>query len=224
MGAVVWQLNDIWPVASWASIDYYGRWKALHYAEKRMFAPVMISCEETGELTERPYCIEEMHPINKGARLHVANETMQDINGTVKWTLCDPDSNILTQGSCEVTVPSLDGIWLENIDLFEYDERVINLVYSFEMRGKTVSDGSVIFTPPKHYMFSDPKLSVDIDKEKMTITVNSSAYAKNVCIEGIDGDVFLSDNYFDMEKGSRTVSILSTDATQFKAYSVYDIA
>ncbi|MFR0802757.1 MAG: glycoside hydrolase family 2 protein, partial [Suilimivivens sp.] len=48
MGAVVWQLNDIWPVASWASIDYYGRWKALHYAEKRMFAPVMISCEETG--------------------------------------------------------------------------------------------------------------------------------------------------------------------------------
>ena len=35
MGTVVWQLNDIWPVASWASIDYYGRWKALHYAEKK---------------------------------------------------------------------------------------------------------------------------------------------------------------------------------------------
>ena len=34
MGAVVWQLNDCWPVASWASIDYYGRWKALHYYEK----------------------------------------------------------------------------------------------------------------------------------------------------------------------------------------------
>ena len=62
MGAVVWQLNDIWPVASWASIDYYGRWKALHYAEKRMFAPVMISCEETGELSERPFCVSEPHP------------------------------------------------------------------------------------------------------------------------------------------------------------------
>ena len=52
MGTIVWQLNDIWPVASWASIDYYGRWKALHYAEKKMFAPVMISCEEIGELDQ----------------------------------------------------------------------------------------------------------------------------------------------------------------------------
>ena len=59
MGAVVWQLNDIWPVASWASIDYFGRWKALHYAEKRMFAPVLLSCEEEGELSQRPYCIAE---------------------------------------------------------------------------------------------------------------------------------------------------------------------
>ena len=46
MGAVVWQLNDCWPVASWASIDYFGRWKALHYYEKRFFAPVLISCHE----------------------------------------------------------------------------------------------------------------------------------------------------------------------------------
>jgi beta-mannosidase len=53
MGATVWQLNDIWPVASWSSIDYFGRWKALHYSEKRFFAPIMISCEEVGEMTER---------------------------------------------------------------------------------------------------------------------------------------------------------------------------
>lgn len=68
MGAVVWQLNDIWPVASWASIDYYGRWKALHYAEKKMFAPILLSCEETGELSERPFCIaERKQPIEKAS-------------------------------------------------------------------------------------------------------------------------------------------------------------
>ena len=82
MGAVVWQLNDIWPVASWASIDYYGRWKALHYVEKRAFAPVMISCEEVGELSERPFCVAQPEPIEKSARLHVANETMETVNGT----------------------------------------------------------------------------------------------------------------------------------------------
>ncbi|MDY6314205.1 MAG: hypothetical protein SPL89_03410 [Clostridia bacterium] len=51
MGALYWQLNDIWPVASWASIDYYGRYKALQYAAKRFFAPVIITCKETGEMT-----------------------------------------------------------------------------------------------------------------------------------------------------------------------------
>lgn len=50
MGAVVWQLNDCWPVASWSSIDYFGRWKALHYYEKRFFAPVLLSCEREGLL------------------------------------------------------------------------------------------------------------------------------------------------------------------------------
>ena len=111
MGAVVWQLNDIWPVASWASIDYYGRWKALHYAEKRMFAPVMISCEETGELSERPFCVSEPHPIPVKARLHVANETMQEIKGTVKWKVCLPDSSVLLEGGQELTVPALEDVY-----------------------------------------------------------------------------------------------------------------
>lgn len=52
MGAIYWQLNDCWPVASWASIDYFGRWKALHYYAKRFFAPLMISCAEEGMLTQ----------------------------------------------------------------------------------------------------------------------------------------------------------------------------
>jgi beta-mannosidase len=42
-GALYWQLNDCWPVASWASLDYFGRWKALHYAARRFFAPVLLS-------------------------------------------------------------------------------------------------------------------------------------------------------------------------------------
>lgn len=82
MGAIIWQLNDIWPVASWASIDYYGRWKALHYAAKRFFAPVMISAEEEGELSQNPK-INEYHPapLEKSFRLNVCNETLRDVTG-----------------------------------------------------------------------------------------------------------------------------------------------
>ena len=75
-----------------------------------MFAPVMISCEETGELSERPFCVSEPHPIPVKARLHVANETMQEVKGTVKWKVCLPDSSVLLEGEQELTVPALDGV------------------------------------------------------------------------------------------------------------------
>ena len=224
MGAVVWQLNDIWPVASWASIDYFGRYKALHYAEKRMFAPVMISCREIGELSERPYCILEPQPINVGARLHVANETFDTVIGKVRWMLCEPNSDILEEGCEDVTVEPLSGVWLSHMDFGAYDIHRINLFYSFETKDGVVSQGSVLFTPPKHYEFEDPKLSLIYDRDKGEITVKSNAYAKSVCIEGSDGDIYLSDNFFDMEKGSRTVKIERGSTTEFAVKSVYDIA
>lgn len=222
MGAVVWQLNDIWPVASWASIDYYGRWKALHYAEKKMFSPVMISCEETGELSERPFCIAEPAPIEKSARLHVANETREEITGRVEWELCKPDSTVLISGREEVTVPALDGVWLDQLDFNEYDEREVHLSYRFVSGGKVVSANSCLFTPPKHYYFEDPLLSAERKGEK--IFVHAKAYAKNVAIEGVGGDLKLSDNFFDMEAGTVEIGILEGDCLEIRCQSVWDIA
>ena len=46
MGTLYWQLNDCWPVASWSSRDYFGNWKALHYAAQDVFAPISISIEK----------------------------------------------------------------------------------------------------------------------------------------------------------------------------------
>jgi len=45
-GTLYWQLNDCWPVASWSSLDYFGRWKALHYAARRFYAPLLLSAED----------------------------------------------------------------------------------------------------------------------------------------------------------------------------------
>ncbi|MCM1047861.1 MAG: glycoside hydrolase family 2 protein [Clostridiales bacterium] len=222
MGTVVWQLNDIWPVASWASIDYYGRWKALHYAEKRAFAPIMISCEEIGELSERPYCIKQPAPIEKAARIHVANETMEKVNGKVVWSLRESDGSIIISGEKNVAIEALDGVWLEKLNFSEYDELEVYISFAFLMDGKVVSEGTCLFTAPKHYPFKNPELSYR--REGKELIISASAYAKNVAIEGVDGDVKLSDNFFDMNPGERRVEIIEGDAKEFSLKSVYDIA
>lgn len=222
MGTVIWQLNDIWPVASWASIDYYGRWKALHYAEKKMFAPIMISCEEVGEISERPFCIAEPASIEKSARLHVVNETMEDVRGVVIWSLRLPDSSVILEDSHEITVPALSGTWLEKMDFGEYEEREIHLAYQFVVDGRVVSENSCLFTPPKHYYFRDPHLRCE--REGNSITIYADAYAKNVELMGINGDVWFSDNYFDMEAGTYKVEIIDGDAEGIKCRSVFNLA
>lgn len=222
MGAVVWQLNDIWPVASWSGIDYYGRWKALHYAEKRMFAPLMISCEEVGEISERPYCVAEPAPIEKSARLHVANETMKEVDGIVMWKLCHPDSTVIVEGEEKITVPALSGVWLDKLGFTAYDERSMNLSYEFVVEGKVVSANSCIFTAPKHYRFLNPNLSYRVEGDE--IIVKAQAFAQKVEIEGVDSDVKLSDNFFDMHAGEYRVRIVEGRAKEYNVRSVYDIA
>lgn len=221
MGAVVWQLNDIWPVASWASIDYFGRWKALHYAEKRAFAPVMISCEETGELSERPFCVAQPEPIEKSVRLHVANETMERVKGLVKWALRRASGEVILDGAEEVSVEPLSGVWLSKEDFSSYDELEVYISYSFEQNGVTVSEGTSLFTAPKHFRFQNPGLS--LRREGNTLIVKAQAYAQKVAVEGVDGDVKLSDNFFDMNPGERSVEILEGDASEFTLKSVYQI-
>lgn len=221
MGTVVWQLNDIWPVASWAGIDYYGRWKALHYAEKRAFAPIMISCEETGELSERPYCVAQPAPIAKSARLHVANETMEPVSGLATWQLRSAKGEVMLLGEEWVTVEPLSGTWLLKHDFSAFDELEVYLSYAFEVNGEVVSENTCLFTAPKHFAFKDPELSYE--REGNSLLVSAKAYAKSVEIQGVDGDVKLSDNFFDMNPGTKRVEILDGDAAEFTLKSVYQI-
>lgn len=221
MGTVVWQLNDIWPVASWASIDYFGRWKALHYAEKRAFAPVMISCEEVGELSERPFCVAQPAPIEKSARLHVANETMENVRGVVRWALRLASGEAVLDGEEEARVEALSGLWLPKMDFSSYDELEVYISYSFEQDGTVVSEGTSLFTAPKHFHFQDPKLCVRREGSELVIT--AQAYAKQVAVEGVDGDVKFSDNFFDMNPGEHRIQILEGEASEFTVKSVYQI-
>lgn len=223
MGALYWQLNDIWPVASWASIDYFGRYKALQYVAKRFFAPVMISCCEIGETATRPFVVmqPDFYDFSTQARLSVANETTKAVSGTVNWELRSADSKILQSGSENITVPGLSSVWLENMDFNKTDVENNYLSFSFCIDGITVSEGTVLFTVPKHFNFVNPKLSYEMDGDE--ITVYADAYAKYVEIDSPDSDFIISDNYFDMNAGSKSVKILEGSPKTLRLRSVYDI-
>ena len=209
MGAIIWQLNDIWPVASWASIDYYGRWKALHYAAKRFFAPVMVSAEEEGELSQNPK-INEYHPapLEKSFRLNVCNETLRD-------------GAIVRQNQQTLTIPAMSAKWLDKVDCADASLTGHYVSFAFVVDDVAVSEGTCIFCAPKHFEFVDPRLTVETRGD--TLVVTSHAYAKQVWLESEDADLLLDDNAFDMNPGTKVVRVVKGTAEKVRVRSVWDL-
>lgn len=221
MGAVYWQFNDCWPVASWSSVDYCQRLKALHYYARRFFAPIMISCEEQGMLGSGQELVRLPFDFEKSIRLNVANETMQDEEITVKWQLRDTCAKILCKEELLVHVPALSSVWLEKVAL--PDVNIYNEYVSYQAcKGEQViSEGTVIFSYPKYFRYENPEISVRT--EGNYITVSAGKYAKSVEILNENEDLILSDNYFDLNADSKTVEVLSGNTDTIKIRSVYDI-
>ena len=221
MGAVVWQLNDCWPVASWASIDYFGRWKALHYYEKRFFAPVLISCHEEGILSQNTNVNAEPFALKKSARLNVSNEMLRPFTGKAHWALRRPDASIIESGSFDVSVAPLSTQWLPEQDFSDRDTYGCYYSYSLEDEaGKPVGEGTVLFCAPKHFHFADPRLEVRQEGDEIVVT--AKAYARSV--EILAGpDTLLEDNYFDLNAGTKRVRVLRGEVKELRARSVYDI-
>ena len=220
MGAVYWQLNDIWPGASWSSVDYYGRWKALHYSARRFFAPVLLSCEEKSLPSMGKTCISQPEAVVFSAKLCVSNETFETVEDRVTWEVRTPEGWIEREGCFEVHTEPFSARWLPEIELAEIDPMRHHLFFRMEKSG---SFGSVLFTAPKHYAFADPHLKAEADPSGEEVTVTADAYARSVEILSGDGSLILEDNYFDMEPGSRRLRVLGGRTEGLTVRSVYDI-
>lgn len=192
MGAIYWQLNDCWPVASWSSIDYFGRWKALHYYAKRFFAPVLLSACEEGSIVE----------------LHVTNETMKNMKGKIIWKLINNNGSVMREGAVEGSQDPLSSSMWIRLDFSDMlttgkERRNTYLKYSLLSDDSVVSSGTVLFETYKYFEFKDPKLIFNVSEtmDKFIITVKGEVFAKDVEISLKAIDSKLSDNYFDVIPG-----------------------
>jgi beta-mannosidase len=154
-------------------------------------------------------------------KLNVSNETMDAVCATVRWALRAPDASVIESGEESFCVPALGAMWLTEREFPKAPLRKSYISYELLMDDVWVSGGTALFCPPKHFEFLDPKLSLYANGDEITVTAH--AYCKGIEIVCEDGDCLLTDNFFDLNGGSRTVKILRGSGSKFSVRSVYDI-
>ena len=204
MGSLYWQLNDCWPVASWASIDYYGRWKALQYYARRFFDDVLIS----------PYLHDDQVDV------YVVSDKQQPLSGKIRVRVLDFAGKTLLEQTQDIQIPGLSSasyLKLAKGDLAaKADLRRSFLVADLEVGGQPVSRNLLFFDVTHNLELPvAPKIESSINKTDAgySVTLQTSALARNVYMSYGDLDVQTSDNYFDLLPGEPVTIKLKTSST-----------
>jgi beta-mannosidase len=219
-GTLYWQLNDCWPVASWSSLDYFGRWKALHYAARRFYAPLMLSIKDD------PPC----------QSVFISSDLREEWQGTVHWFLETLDGKPLASGKKAVQVEPFGVTVVEDLDFSEFlnDDTCRELVFVAELwQGeKQLARQTSFFAPTKHLSLTDPQIDshVTLQEDRLAIELSARSLARLVECSLSGADVVFSDNYFDLP-AQKVVTVtaplpagwdLARARATFKVRSVYD--
>ena len=219
MGSIFWQLNDCWPVASWSSIDYYGRWKALQYYARRFYAPILVS----------------PHIEDGSIKFYIVSDKTLATNATLRVRLIDLDGKVLLEQEQEVTIdPLASKVYLDwplkkLTDAGAADTARVFVVADLQAGGATVnalngtplSRNLIYLAPVKQIQLKPAALKVEttVEKESYKVSVSSAVLARDVYLSFGDLDVTLSDNYFDILPGETAEITVTSAATlvDFKA-------
>ncbi len=201
MGSLYWQLNDCWPVASWASIDYYGRWKALQYYAKRFYDDVVVS------------------PFRHDGKvdIYVVSDKLQPLNGTIHTRLLDFSGKVLSEKTQDVQIPAQSSavyFTLEQKELLAgSDPKKSFLVFDLAVGGQQVSRNLIFFDTMHNLDLPKPvkiEASLENSNGEYAVTLRSPALARSVFVSFGDLDVKTEDNYFDLLPGEAVTVKLKT--------------
>ncbi len=200
MGSLIWQLNDCWPGTTWATIDFFGRWKASHYIVRRLYEPVLLSIRE--------------EPDGR-ADLHVSNHHLEAVDVTVRWRLLTTDGTELRSGACDGSIASQSNEALVELDfaadIAEHGADKLLLTAEAESKGQFVSRNFALFCKPKHLQLARPQFSTELcpsDEDgsfRLTILSDVPALWVWLSLEGADAQ--FSDNSFYLDAASREIEV-----------------
>ena len=212
MGTLYWQLNDCWPVTSWAGLDYYGKWKALHYHVKRAYAPVMIrAAEKDGNID-----------------VYAVNDHLEDKKVELRIELMDFDGNRIVSKREMVVLHARTNQLIHSMSNKVDDPENTVLFTGLFKNDTAISHSFHYFVPTKELKLEDPGLKFLINTEDLTISLRASKLARQVFLEapGIEGR--FEDNFFDMAPGEFREIKFSGDVDvneliqKLKIKSIYD--
>jgi beta-mannosidase len=220
MGSIFWQLNDCWPVASWSSIDYYGRWKALQYYARRFYSPILVS----------------PHVEDGSLKVYIVSDKTKATTATLRVRLMDFDGKVLLEDSHAVEVTPLDSkVYLDwplkkLTDAGAVDTSRVFIVAELDADGEQISRNLVYLAPTKEIHLKPAGLTVDTTggSGSYKVRITSRVLARSVYLAFGDLDVKVSDNYFDLLPGEiaeiTVTSAVSLDAlkAQMKVISLTD--
>lgn len=212
MGALYWQLNDCWPVASWSSIEFTGRWRALHYGARRFFAPAIVTAKLEGEETTiiGNYRRSSVHAL----QLFTVNDAPTAVRGRLTWEVWLVSGRRLSQGGRAVTLPPGSSLPQDRLDLSRLIERHGPDALCVRLRLETpagVGEDTVLLTAPRSVELPEArtKAKLALTGEKTArLTFTSSAFQHRFAFDFGAAGFRASDNFFDLFPGEpRTVTV-----------------
>ena len=206
MGTLYWQLNDTWPVASWSSIDYHGRWKALHYMARRFFAPVLVSGVEEVEAGK--------------VYLHVTSDLSDPLAAELAWTLSDLQGGRIDADTISVDAGPRQSAQVASLDLKQHLEHhgARDLLLWLELRegDRPLSSNLVLFARPKRLDLPEPDIRTRVEETgegHFAVTLEATKPALWAWLSLRDADARWSDNFVSLRPGKpTTVTLAPVDA------------
>ena len=201
MGSLYWQLNDCWPVASWSSIDYYGKWKALHYQTKKSFEESILS----------------FHKNNNEIAIYFVTDKLHSEKYKYNFQLMDFSGKIYNSWKGEFHSNPNNSKIIHNIDLasISIDNEYFNDKFIFAyvtLNDIIISEKIKYLTPLKNLKLTQPnfKYEVNIVDSFYEIKLISKNLIKNLFIASMLEYNF-SDNYFDLIPNKEKVIRINRD-------------
>ena len=192
MGTLFWQHNDCWPVASWASRDYYGRWKAQHYYTRKVYDDILIS------------------PVVEGddLKVYAVSDRLENTSGRLQLQVCQFDGTVVHHWDKSVGISGNDSRVCFSAPLAKLlegaDRGTVYVRVDYTDKSGRVYHNNYCLDKQKNMNY--PKVDLQTEVRSIEggyeVTVSADKFARAVCLSVADNESVYSDNYFDVQPKS----------------------